>query len=58
METHNAHMLIPKPLWLRSQKRSIVEGKNMTELVVDALIYYLENAPVDSKIAHRAKGER
>ncbi len=40
-KTHNAHMLIPKKLWLKAGKLAKAEDKNMTELVCEGLTLLL-----------------
>lgn len=42
---HNTHMLIPKPLWRRLRERAAIEGRTVTEIMVEASREYLEKKP-------------
>ena len=42
---HNTHMLLPEALWKKLRERAAIEGRSITEIVVEAAYHYLEKRP-------------
>jgi hypothetical protein len=49
VKKHNAHMLIPKRIWNRIERRARIEERSKTSIVCEALTDYLDKQETENK---------